>query len=246
MLVFQIDVAGIAAQFKEFKDEVETDLNKGVARLAASIWGKILEDSQQELHSTREIYRQALNDVVEVSPGVHLIALDGSAMWIEEGRKSGDMKEDLLRNPKHYANGKKYKVVPFVYNKAPSSMTGFAKHVSSKIQKELKKQGVPWAGVEHRRGKPIMGKVHNFDFGGPIPGKGNTPVMKGVSIYQGMQGGNVRKDILTFRTVTEDQAGKWLHPGLQPKHFFEKALTWGENEWDQTMLPEIVTKWEGR
>jgi hypothetical protein len=245
MLKIYIDVQNIAKEFKELKEEVERDLNQGVARLAASIHAKVLEDSQQELHSTREIYAKALNRVEEISPGVYIIALEEAAMWIEEGIKAGmDMKKGLLKNPKMYPSGKKYKVVPFEYSKTPSSMTGYAQQVSSKIQQHLRRRNVPYKGIEYGpNGSPRVGRLHEFDFGGPKPGKGNTPVMKGVNIYQSAEGGNVRRDVLTFRTVTEDQEGKWIHPGLTKKNFFERAQTWGINEWEQTMLPAILEKY---
>lgn len=245
MIKIEIDVEGIAAQFKEIHREVEADLQKGVKRLASSIWAKILEDSQQELHTTRDIYREALSKPVEMANGVYLIALQGSAMWIEEGIRSGyDMKEGLLKNAKTYPSGKRYKVVPFQYNKAPSSMTGFAKSVSSQIQRQLSKRGIPYQGIETGLdNKPRNGRLWEFNWGGAKPGKGNTPVMQGVNIYQNVQGGNVRRDILTFRTVTEDQKGKWIHPGIQPHHFFERAEVWGRSEWEHNIEPDILEKW---
>lgn len=247
MIGINIDVAGIAAQFKELQLEVEQDLQQGVARLAASMHAKILEDSQQELHSSRRQYSDALNRLEEVAPGIFLISLEESAMWIEEGIKPGyDMKESLLKNPKLYPSGKKYKIVPFEYGKTPSSMSGFAKSVSSNIQRELKKRSVPYKKIEYgANGEAKTGRLHEFNFGGEKPGKGNTPVMKGVNIYQSMQNGSVRRDILTFRTVTDgpESAGKWIHPGFAPKKFFEKAEEWGLKEWEQVMLPDILGKW---
>lgn len=247
MIKIHIDVAEIASQFKELALEVEQDLTKGVARLAAITHAKILEDSQQELHSSRKKYADALNKVEEISSGVFVIALDPSAMWIEEGiPENHDMKPDLLKNPKVYPNGKKYKIIPFEHSKAPSEMTGYAKDVANRMKIQMEKRGTKFHKLEfNKNGSPRIGRLHEFDFKSEIPGKGNTPIMKGVNVFQSMRGGKVRRDIMTFRTVTDgpESAGKFIHPGMTPKRYFDKASEWAVQIWEAEMLPEILKKW---
>lgn len=248
MLRIDIDAADIARQFKEMALEVEQDIKQGVAKLAAAMHAKVLEDSQQELHTSRKAYADALNRLEEVSDGVYVIALDQSALWIEEGIPSNhDMKPDLLKNVAPNRWGMKSKVIPFEHAKPSSQMTGLAKKISGQLGRELKKRGVPFKkGVEYdSNGSPRVGKIHEFDFASAIPGKGNTPALKNVNIYQSMIGGNVRRQATTFRTVTDSpgSAGKWIHPGLMPRQFFEAAQEWGMQEWDSVMLPEILKKW---
>jgi hypothetical protein len=248
MIRLDIDVSSIARQFGELKQEVEAELMQGVGQLASMIHARIAEEAHEKLHSSLDTYMRALSGEVEqVAPGVYMIGLEESAFWIEEGLPSGfDMKPGLLRHAKMFPNGKRYNIIPMRYNKSPSNMTGYAKKVSSSIQKELRKRGLSYKNVERDRdGNPKKGQLHEFDFGGGIPGKGNTPVMKGVNIYQDVAGGNVRRDVLTFRTVTDDKDGKWKHPGLEPKRFFDSAARWGMQEWETSILPEIMRKWEG-
>jgi hypothetical protein len=69
-----------------------------------------------------------------------------------------------------------------------------------------------------------------------------------VSIYQSVTAtGNVRRDILTFRTVSEGPAsqGKWIHPGLPPKHFLDRASEWAIKEWENNILPAVLEKYKG-
>ncbi len=241
MLKIDIDAAGIAQQFKEMALEVEQDVMQGVKRLAASMHAKVLEDSQQELHTSRKKYADALNKLEEVAPGVYVISLNESAMWIEEGIPNDkDMKPWLLK-------GKESVVIPFEHSKPSSQMTGLARNISNKLGRELKKRGVPFKkGIETdpTTGSPRLGKLHEFDFASAIPGKGNTPALKGVTIYQGMVDGDVRRQVTTFRTVTRGQEGKWIHPGFTAKKFFEAAQRWGLEEWEKVMLPEIMEKWK--
>jgi hypothetical protein len=246
-LKINIDVAAIAAQFKEFALELEQDLRKGVANLAAITHAKVVENAQQELHSSRQTFMDNLG-FEEISPGIWVISIDQGAMWIEEGIEANkDMKPDLLKNAKTSSKGVQYKVIPFDEGKAPSQMTPYAQGVVARIKQNLKKQDVPFKKIEFNSdGSPRVGKLHEFDFGGEKPGKGNTPVMKGVSIYQSVtKTGNVRRDILTFRTVSNgpESAGKWVHPGYDAKKYLDKAADWAMNEWEQSILPEVLSKW---
>lgn len=245
-LKFNIDAAAIAEAFKEMAMEVEQDLQKGIANLAAMTDAKTKELAQAELKSTRQKYIENLT-MEEVSPGIWVVALDQPALFIEEGLEADfDMKPGLLKNAKTAADGSKYKVVPFDQGKAPSQMTPYAQDVVNRIKKQLKTDNIPFKKLEHNEnGSPKRGLLHQKNYGGEIPGKGNTPVMDGVSIYQSVtKTGNVRRDIMTFRTVSSKQGDKWKHPGLDAKKFMDKALEWAIKEWEDKILPEILKKYE--
>lgn len=247
-LKFDIDAEAIAKEFKELALEVEQDLQKGVANLAAITHAKVLEDSQQDLKSERKTFADNLG-FEEISPGVWVVSVDEGALWIEEGIKPGtDMKPGLLKNAKTTKDGHKYAVIPFDHNKSPSQMTPYAQGVVQRIRENLKQQRVPFKGIElNKDGSPKRGLIHEFDFGGEKPGKGNTPVMNGVSVYQSVtKTGDVRRDILTFRTVTDGPGGqgKWIHPGYEAKKYLDKALDWAMQEWETHILPEILKKYQ--
>lgn len=253
-LKFNIDAAAIAEQFKSFKLEVEQDLNKAVANLAAITDAKVKEMASQELETSRKPFMDSLG-FEEVSPGVWVISVDETGLWVEEGiQPNKDMKPDLLaKDFKTSKEGHRYKAIPFDYGKGPSQNTPSTQVIVNYLKQQLKREGVPYKKIERNAdGSPKVGKLHEFDFGNPRgtmggPGKGNTPVLKNLSIYQSITAtGNVRRDILTFRTVSSGPGsqGKWHHPGLPAKKFLDRALDWAMKEWEEKILPEVMEKWK--
>lgn len=247
-LKIKIDASAIAAQVKEFALEVEQEIKKGVANLATITHAKVVEMASTELHSTRKNFIDSLG-FEEIADGVWVVSLDERAMFTEEGLDKGfDMKPGLLKRGKISKKGYKYRVVPFEHSKAPSQLTSSAQNIVSEIRSKLKKANVPFKTIEKNAdGSPRLGKLHTFNWKSSIPGKGNTPALKGVNIYQTItKTGNVRRDILTFRTVTgaPAQADKWKHPGLTGKKFLDRAADWAMKEWEDKVLPEIMGKWK--
>lgn len=248
-LKFKVDAAKIAEQFKELAVEVEQDLRKAVGQLAAMTHAKVVERANNELKSTRKKFMDSLG-FEEISPGVWVISIDEKGMFIEEGIETNhDMKPDLLKNgAKTSKSGNRYKVIPFDYGKPPSQMTGSTQQLVSQIKRSLKQEQVPFKKIERNSdGSPKVGKLHEFNFGGGKPGKGNTPALKGLSIYQSMtKSGNVKRDILTFRTVSSGpaSAGKWMHPGLKAKKYLDWALEQATKEWETEILPAVLEKYK--
>lgn len=253
-LKFNIDAGKIAEQFKAFALEVEKDLQKAVANLAAMTDAKVKEFASQDLKTSRQPFMDSLG-FEEVAPGVWVISVDESGLWIEEGiEPNKDMKPALLAEGfKTSKEGHRYKAIHFDYGKAPSQMTPSTQQLVAHLKQSLKKEKVPFKKIEREaNGSPKVGKLHEFDFGNPSgrmggPGKGNTPAFKNLSIYQSITAtGNVRRDILTFRTVSSGpkSAGKWHHPGAEGKKFLDRALEWAMGEWEKTILPEVMEKWK--
>lgn len=96
-LHFSIDAKALAAEMKSLKDEVEKSLVQGVKQLSSMTYSKVAELASTKLKSTRQKYMDAL-EYKEVQPGLWVVSLDESAMWIEEGKPAKSMVEDLLRN----------------------------------------------------------------------------------------------------------------------------------------------------
>lgn len=252
-LKFSIDAAKIASQFKEFALEVEQDIKKAVGNLAVTTHAMVVDMAQKELHSSREKFLNSLS-FEEILEGVWVVSVNESGLWVEEGIPANkDMKPDLLKNGKTSKSGTKYKVIPFDWGKSPSQLTPKTREFVNYLKQELKKEKIPFKKIEKNSdGSPRMGKLHEFNFGNPGgrlggPGKGNTPLFKGLSIYQSVgKGGNPRRDIFTFRTVSSGPGseGKWIHPGTPKYLFLDRALEWAISEFENNILPEIIKKWE--
>lgn len=249
-LKLEFDVAKIAAQFKEIALEVEQDLNRSVASLAAMTHAKVSELASEELHSSLKNLQDSLG-FEEISTGIWVVSIDEKGLFIEEGIESSkDMKEDLLRNNARIsASGHRYKVIPFDHGKAPTQLTPKAQELVGLIRQKLKKEKVPFKKIEKNAdGSPRLGKLHSFDIESerPTP-RSSHPALKGVTIYQSKgANGSVRRDIFTFRTVTDSGAsdGKWIHPGLKAKHFLDRAAEWAMDEWEKNILPEVLSKYK--
>jgi hypothetical protein len=246
-----IDVAAIAAQFKELALEVEQDLRNGVANLAAITHAKVAEMARDELKSPLSQLQKAL-DWEEISPGVWVVSIDEKAFWIEEGiEPNKDMKPALLKGAtKTSKAGHKYRAIPFDHGKPPTQMTPHAQGLVDKIKAKLRQEKVPFKKIEKTKdGSPRVGKLHEFhiDSDKPTP-KASHPALKGLTIYQTkMPDGKIRRDILTFRTVSEgpNSKDKWFHPGYTAKKFLDRASEWAVKEWENEILPQILAKYKG-
>jgi hypothetical protein len=253
-LKFQINADEIAAQFKEFADMVKADMRKAMDNLATLTRERIVEVAQNGENEKREgalntslkTYMDALSDAEEISPGVWVISLDEKALWIEEGMEKHDMKPDLLK-------GRKSRIIPFRYDRAKTQNTPFTQGLIAQIRQALKRDKLSIKKIEYdKHGSPRIGKLHEYNLGGPRPGKGNTPALTRLNVYQtplysdiATKKMHVKREVLTFRTVKkEGQEGKWIHPGLKAKKYMDKAMDQAVQDWEQKILPEIVEKWQ--
>lgn len=246
-LKFFVNAQQIADQMDNFKEEIKAAVEESVRQLSAMTHAKVVELAQSNLTSTRKIYTDNL-DYKEVVPGLWVVSLDQPALWIEDGRKAGDMTADLLKKGAHVAkDGSRYKAIPFDYGKPSSQMDPSTRMLVSKIKSELKKAGIPFKKIEYNAdGSPRIGKLHTLNISSPHPSpRASHPALAGLTIYQSKgANGKIRRDIMTFRTVSDHHKGtKWIHPGRDAEHFFEQALQWAEEQWERDILPQVLDKY---
>ncbi len=247
-LKFFIDAEALAATLKEFKEEAEKAIEEGVKNLAAMTHAKTIELANEKLKTTKKLYTDNLS-FQEAAPGVWVVALDEPALWIEEGRKQGDMTEDLLRKGAHTAkDGSRYKAIPFDHGKPSSQQSDFSKGLVAQIKSALKKANIPYKKLElDRSGSPRLGKLHTLNIASPFPSsRASHQALAGLNIYQTKTAkGNVRRDIVTFRVVSSKHKGsKWIHPGREASKFMDEALSWAEEKFDSEILPQIMEKFK--
>jgi hypothetical protein len=247
----QINVDAIAESLNLIKEEIQQAVDAGVQKLASATHAHVIELAQERLHTTRDKYLEALS-FEEIVPGVYVVSLDlDKAGWIEEGKPSGSMLDDLLRyDAKTSKDGNRYKVIPFEHSKAPSQMNDKAKKYVSTIKAELKKRGLPYKKLEYGPdGSPRIGKLHQFNIKSTYPSaRAKTPALYGLTIYQHKdeRTGKVRRDIMTFRIASDKHRaeGLWFHPGIEPRKFLDKAAEWAVKTFENEILPTILEQFK--
>ncbi len=256
-LKIDIDVEQIASAFKDMRDELAKELIKGVEELALSTNAHVNQEAETRLKKDSTTGSSGVNlkkfqenlGFEQVSDRLWVISIRQPALWIEEGLPPGfDMKPGLLK-------GQESRVIPFDQALPPSQQTGFQKSINALLRDELKKRKIGYkkldldsngsprhAGLD-KDGNGIPLKTKTLDIPSFKPGKGNTDIFKRINIYQTLQkDGSVRRDITTFRTVSQNQEGKWIHPGYEGKKFLDEAYEWAMKEWETKILPQILQK----
>lgn len=260
-LKINIDASSMAAAFKEFAREAEREITQAVQGLATMTHAKVAENAAATLKSSAKLFKDNLG-FEEVTPGIWVVSIGEPAMWIEEGIPHGhDMKPDLLKNGTPGANGGTSRVIKFDHKAPPKSRNATADRIIGelkvglrKINREAKKmdpnvQAISLKGIEKNPdGSPRIGKLHEFDLQSDLPTKtAQHPALKGLTIYQSKdESGNVRRDVLTFRTVSsKSDPDSWIHPGYTGNKFLDEAEEWAWNEWETKILPELMTNLNG-
>lgn len=210
MFKFTVDTSHIAEMARRAESELIPALQRAVGDLSMQTHAHVLEKVQNSLHSSREIYVNALHYNM-VNEGTYVISLDRAAWWIEDGIQPGtEMIDWLLRQaspnskpPKMSKEGNLYRVIPFMHNKGATSQTPTQNLLKETIRKELRSRGIPYGNLElDPSGKPKIGKLHSFDImnkplktahgvgqgwgdiGKPRIGATGIPFLQGVTIYQ--------------------------------------------------------------
>lgn len=250
-LKFFVDANHLSQEFGELKSQVQEALTLGVQRLASMTLAKTTELANEKLQSLRGKYLENLK-YEEISNGIYVVSLDSPALFIEEGRDSGDMTEDLLRkNAKVAKDGSRYKAIPFDHAKPPSQTPASSQMFVNQVKMELKARKIPYKKIEYNQdGSPRLGKLHTIkDISSLRPSaRASHGALSGLNIYQQkLPNGKISRSILTFRVVSSKHKGsKWIHPGLEPKKFMDQALEWAEKKWESEIFPEIMKRFDKR
>lgn len=160
-------------------------------------------------------------------------------------------------------DGSRYRVIPFDHSKGPTRQTAPAQDLTDTIKKVM---GNNFSKLEMGSdGKPKKGFIKGFDImktpvktaEGPGQGKGpigkvkqgptGIPLLQGIRVYQHPvkdKQGNVstKKFIMTFRVVSSKMrgSGRWVHPGIEAKHFFDDAFEWAVSQWEDKIKNEVL------
>ena len=243
---------------------------KGMAKeLGDDIYGHIVQQATENLHSRREVYLENLI-VDDKNENVFIITLKEKAMFIEEGQSNHNMLAALLKNAKKSGPGGPYRDIPFNHGGSEAkAVTPAQQNLISTIQTALTQKKISYDKIEHdSAGKAKMGLLHSFNIstgplkthhgvgqgqgsiGRPIQGHGGTPHLQGVRVYQRefehklTKQKKVGRFIMTFRRASASQEGKgmWDHPGSKAMDFFGEGFKWGLSHFDDTIAPKLMDK----
>lgn len=204
--------------------------------------------------------------LVELEPGAFFIEeglpkheMIDDLLSVGRGSKGKSAKPEGMPSgqPKTAKDGSRYRVIPFEHKKGPTSQTAKATNLTDILKASMKQMKIPYASIEkNAAGVPKTGLLHSFDImkapakmgGGAVPtGPTGISHLQGVRVYQhrikdskGKE--STQRSITTFRVVSSKMkgSGRWMHPGLEPKHFFEEALVWAARHWEDKVKPDVL------
>jgi hypothetical protein len=266
MIHINIDLSDLL-DIADLQDGIQKEAGRAAEELAAMTKHHIEELAAEKLHSRRETYVENLTLAEE--DGVHMVVLDASVRWIEDGQAAWDMLPALLagKNAKPSKDGGQYAVIPFKHGGpgiGPATQSPIQQDLVKTIKSAMSGKKIPWRTIEKdQNGEARIGRLHNFSImtkpvktqEGPEMGKGplgkvrqgNTgiPFLQDVSVHQFRDDkGKVQRSISTFRVASSKQkgTGKWLHPGNKPMYLFEEAAQWAQEMWDKEIGPKLMAK----
>lgn len=265
MITINLDLSAVLDLNSSLRPKLDQALKNAAQSLAMQSHAHLMEEVNSKLNSTRQRYSDALT-FAPVNENTWIISLDRTMMWLEEGLPEHEMLDNLLKSPKAKLakDGSKYLVVPFQHNKGATQQTSAARDLTTTIKQELKKRQIPYGSIERDdKGKAKTGLLHSFDImkeptktkegagmgHGPMGQvrQGNTgiPFLQGVRVYQKNTNSGVKRGIMTFRVASSKHrgSGKWVHPGIEPRKFFDETAEWALKTWER-MMPEILRAFE--
>lgn len=262
-----LDISALSQFLDNFAKQVSDDIKLGIKGLANSAHAHILEEEKRKLQKwDREKYEANLSQAEQIDDYLWEITLGEEAAGIEEGRPAWDMKgppggllhterpgsKGKIKEVQNGPNkGKKYRVVPFQQGKVSNTTNPEKIQRQEQLVKDikgaLKAKGIPLRKLEvdPATGSPRIGRLHSLNIESRIPGKGNTPELHGLTIYQtpNAKTGKVQRTMTTFRTAIEGD-GKWMRDPIEGIKVFEETRTWCEDQWQNVWLPQIVDKYK--
>lgn len=266
------DLSGLQANVKEKASQL---LKDAARRLASSTHDHIQEKVKQQLHSTRSMYLKNLRRtqmdentvLIELAPEAMFLEEGMSAHEMIDDLLKGT-EADGVHTAK---DGSRWRVIPMKQNKLPQDTPESTSDLQSTIKKYMRKNKIPYGKIEtNGDGSPKLGLLHSFDIeNAPLktkdgPGQGwggigdvkqgptGIPFLQGVRVYQRAgkdKAGKdtVQKDIMTFRIVSSKMkgTGRWMHPGLPARKFFDEAYEWALQQWEKEIRPDLEAEIAG-
>ena len=177
-----------------------------------------------------------------------------------KGKKYRIVPMNQNKMPNQMASGRDTSQGPTTNKKGKYIGAGYEMNMKKQVQAHLKKLGISSSQYNKLEkgpnGSPKVGHIASFSLPSHAPGKDSTDLLARVNVYQRQveilnkktkkMEKVVQRQVTTFRTVTEDQDGKWIHPPVKAMDAFGRAKTFAESEWASKILPQILGKYQGK
>lgn len=223
-----------------------------VARAARDEWTRL---AQNRLRTGREIYINGLRQAgsfIEKDSGrekTYEITLVGKMPNnFEFGMASFDMKTVrpgwlYSSKTKISKSGKRYRIIPFRHSQtSPARLAYSGKAREVNLQATLKKivrkysmdQMVTTSGGRAVEG--MVKRVPNLKKTGKIArvfDKASHHPLSGLTRIQKNYPGGPQGHLMTFRVMSEDAVGKWIHPGIKAANLLPEVQAWADAEMDR-------------
>ncbi len=224
-----VDTKALSEEFPMTQAEADQLVDyvvKSVAGSFALTWEEI---AVRELTSSRQQYVRGLLTKDEGSGAAAVMLVGWLPNAIENGIGAFDMKEGILSGPKAKIgkNGNRYNTIPFYMGTPTALEENFNGGIMPKeIYKQMKNRDVNTPLRQEEIKAPYNErKVHEVQTG---PQQWEVYQHK-TSIYDGLQkktdAVTGQNSYMTFRRVSDNSdPSSWYHPGIQARHFVERAL----------------------
>lgn len=233
----QIDTSSLVAQFDLGPDAIESLMDNCVKGISADYASKLEEVVLRSLHSTRQIYANAIR-VIDTGRLMGRVMVDYSnplVKALEEGAGPYDMKIGMLESSKAHIgkDGKKYASIPLRWA-TPTAVAEsgvFSNQMPEAVYKEAKKLDSRQSLVMSNTDLPahyraIRSRPEITDSEGK---KRFEKYVHKSSIYEGItkvtDSVTGQNRYTSFRRVSEkSDTNAFIHPGFQAGNFTQSAL----------------------
>ncbi len=165
MIKISVDAPGFS-DLRDLGIGLEKVAKQATDDLAAMAYGKAVELAGERLHSRRQMFVDGLHLLEQ--DGVHVLQLDSTVRWIDDGLPARNMLDDFQASPKakFSKDGGRYLIIPFSHGpgKGVTNTPTSSQPMVEAVKREMKARKIPWATVERDAdGKALLGRLHKFD-----------------------------------------------------------------------------------
>lgn len=201
---------------------IEAYMNSIMIDIGAVARSEIIRLAKSKLNTTLRDYEMGVQPPRIEGDSIVIEVLGKVANMVEEGWSGGDLRASLKSNPKARLSksGKLYAFIPFRHGSPKSSgrsgapMTKSVHQVAKGLGPTMTipfAKGTKWGEQTPSGLEPKLKEHHQTD------------IYAGMYRQEKTYSKATQSGYVTFRTISEDSAMGWQHPGIKQHNFLEQA-----------------------